>query len=159
MTLREDSNSQGESLAWPWETTRLTRRAVSAGVAAAAGGAAVLALGRFIGGAAAAPTTTSANQQCAAQVAAASPVAGKTQVVIENFTFNPDVLTVPVGTEVTWENKDDIPHTVTSDDKKTFASSLLDTGDRFTYTFTEPGTFPYFCSVHPMMTAKVVVQS
>jgi plastocyanin len=158
MTFREDINSQGDLVARPLETTRLTRRAVSAGVAAAAGGAVVLALGRFFDGAAAAQTTTSANQPCAAQ-AAASPVAGKTQVVVENFTFNPDVLTVPVGTEVTWENKDDIPHTVTSDDKKTFASSLLDTGDRFTYTFTKPGTFSYFCSVHPMMTAKVVVQA
>jgi plastocyanin len=162
MTFREDINSQGDLVARPLETTRLTRRAVSAGVAAAAGGAAVLALGRFFGGAAAAPTTSGASQPCAAQAAqaAASPIAGKTQVVvIENFTFNPDALTVPAGTEVTWENKDDIPHTVTSDDKKTFASSLLDTGDRFTYTFTKPGTFSYFCSVHPMMTAKVVVQS
>lgn len=158
MTFREDSNSQDDPGARPGETTRLTRRAVSAGVAAAAGGAAVLALGRLFDGAAAAPTTADATQQCAAQ-AAASPIAGKSQVVIENFTFNPDVLTVPVGTEVTWENEDDIPHTVTSDDKTTIASSLLDTGDRFTYTFTKPGTFSYFCSVHPMMTAKVVVQS
>jgi plastocyanin len=88
---------------------------------------------------------------------AASPTAG-VQAAIDNFSFAPATLTVPVGTEVTWVNHDDIPHTVTSADKTTFGSELLDTDDRFVYRFTEPGTFPYFCSLHPFMTAQVVVR-
>jgi plastocyanin len=87
----------------------------------------------------------------------ASPTAG-VQVAIDNFSFNPPTLTVAVGTEVTWVNHDDIPHTVTSNDTTTFASDLLDTDDTFTYRFEAPGTFPYFCSLHPFMTANVVVQ-
>jgi plastocyanin len=79
------------------------------------------------------------------------------EVSIENFSFGSAALTVPVGTTVTWINKDDVPHTVMSTEK-VFGSSVLDTDDKFSYTFTKPGTFPYFCSVHPKMTAKVVVK-
>jgi len=79
-------------------------------------------------------------------------------VNIANFAFTPEVLTVPVETEVVWMNRDTIQHTVTSDDQTTFASSLLGSGDTFSHHFGEPGTFPYHCSVHPFMTAKVVVQ-
>ena len=78
-------------------------------------------------------------------------------VNIENFSFGSAALTVPVGTTVTWINKDDVPHTVISTEK-VFGSSVLDTDDKFSYTFTKPGTFPYFCSVHPKMTGKVVVR-
>ena len=88
----------------------------------------------------------------------ASPAAPGPQVTIAHFAFTPDVLTVPVGTEVVWINQDNIQHTVTSDDNTTFASSLLGGGDNFSHRFDEPGIFPYHCSVHPMMTAKVVVQ-
>jgi len=78
-------------------------------------------------------------------------------VKIDNFSFGPASLTVAAGTTVTWTNNDDVPHTVVSDDKL-FKSKALDTDDKFSYTFTKPGTYNYFCSVHPKMTAKIVVQ-
>lgn len=78
-------------------------------------------------------------------------------VNIDNFSFGSGTLTVPAGTTVTWINRDDVPHTVVSTDQ-VFASSVLDTDDKFSYTFTKPGTYPYYCSVHPKMTAKVVVR-
>jgi plastocyanin len=80
------------------------------------------------------------------------------EVKIDNFTFAPKDLTIPAGTVVRWINRDDIPHTVVSDDKSTFRSKALDTDDSFSYTFTKPGTYSYFCSIHPKMTAKVIVQ-
>jgi len=82
----------------------------------------------------------------------------ETQVKIDNFTFGPPEVTVNAGTTVKWVNRDDIPHTVVSDDKATFKSKALDTDDAFSYTFTKPGTYPYFCSIHPKMTGKVVVK-
>jgi plastocyanin len=81
-----------------------------------------------------------------------------TQVKIDNFTFAPVALTIPVGTTVQWVNRDDIPHTVVSDDKSTIKSKVLDTDEQFSYTFTKAGTYSYFCSIHPKMTGKVVVQ-
>jgi len=96
--------------------------------------------------------------------AASSPAAGASDatakeaaVKIDNFSFSPATITVPAGTTVRWTNRDDIPHTVVSDDK-VFKSKALDTDEDFTYTFTKPGTYSYFCSIHPKMTAKVVVQ-
>jgi plastocyanin len=83
---------------------------------------------------------------------------GGIEVKIDNFTFGPASLTVAAGTTVTWINKDDVPHTVVSDDKATFKSKALDTGDQFSYTFAKPGKYQYFCSVHPKMIAEVVVQ-
>ena len=80
------------------------------------------------------------------------------EVKIDNFSFLPAVITVPAGTTVRWTNRDDIPHTVVSDDHTTFKSKPLDTDEQFTYTFTKPGTYSYFCSIHPKMTGKVVVQ-
>jgi 3',5'-cyclic-AMP phosphodiesterase len=79
------------------------------------------------------------------------------RVSIDNFSFTPNTLTVPVGATVTWTNKDDVPHTVVST-KKQFASRALDTDERFSYQFTAPGTYPYYCSVHPTMTGTVVVK-
>ena len=78
-------------------------------------------------------------------------------VKIDNFSFSPATITVPAGTTVRWTNGDDIPHTVVSDDKM-FKSKALDTDEQFSYTFTKPGTYGYFCSIHPKMTGKVVVQ-
>ena len=75
---------------------------------------------------------------------------------IDNFTFAPARLTVKAGATVTWRNEDDIPHTVTST-TQLFKSKALDTEDSFSFTFTEPGTYQYFCSLHPRMTATVVV--
>jgi amicyanin len=80
-----------------------------------------------------------------------------TEVKIDNFTFGPAELSVPVGTTVTWTNRDDIPHTVVSTDK-VFKSKVLDTDEKFSFTFSKAGTYPYFCSIHPKMTGKVVVQ-
>jgi len=79
------------------------------------------------------------------------------EVSIDNFSFTSMTLTVPAGTTVTWTNKDDVPHNVISTDKL-FASPVLDTDEKFSYTFTKPGEYPYYCSIHPKMTAKVVVQ-
>ena len=79
------------------------------------------------------------------------------EVRIDNFSFGPTDVTVPAGTTVTWTNHDDIPHTVMSTDK-VFKSKVLDTDEKFAFTFSTPGTFPYFCSIHPKMTGKVVVR-
>lgn len=78
-------------------------------------------------------------------------------ITIDNFSFTPKEITVAAGTTVTWMNHDDVPHTVISTDKK-FRSKALDTGDQFSFTFTDVGAYPYFCSVHPMMTGKVIVK-
>lgn len=85
---------------------------------------------------------------------ATGPVAS---VKIDNFSFGPQTLTVSVGTTVTWTNRDDIPHTVVSTDN-VFKSKVRDTDETFSYTFTKTGTYDYYCSVHPKMTGKVVVQ-
>jgi len=79
------------------------------------------------------------------------------QVKIDNFSFIPETLTVKAGTTVTWVNKDDVPHTVVSTTKK-FSSKVLDTDDKYGHAFTDPGTYEYYCSVHPHMKAKVIVQ-
>lgn len=80
-----------------------------------------------------------------------------TEVRIDNFSFGPTTLTVAVGTTVTWTNHDDIPHTVVSTDG-VFKSKVLDTDEKFSFTFSKAGTYPYFCSIHPKMTGKVTVQ-
>jgi plastocyanin len=79
------------------------------------------------------------------------------EVFIDNFSFSPATLTVQAGTSITWTNRDDIPHTVVAEDKS-FKSKVLDTGEKFTFTPTQPGTYGYFCSIHPKMVAKLVVQ-
>src|SRR5579863_366892 len=78
-------------------------------------------------------------------------------VTIDNFTFTPKELTVPVGTTVKWVNHDDMPHTV-MDTNKSFRSKPLDTDDTFSFTFATAGTFNYFCSLHPQMVGKITVQ-
>jgi plastocyanin len=78
-------------------------------------------------------------------------------VKIDNCVFGPQTLTVPVGTTVTWTNSDDIPHTSVSTEG-VFKSKVLDTDENFSYTFTKAGTYPYYCTIHPKMTGKVVVQ-
>jgi plastocyanin len=91
--------------------------------------------------------------------ARAAQKAASAEVKIDNFSFGPATLTVPAGTAVTWTNRDDIPHTVTSsDDPRLFKSKVLDTDEKFSFTFTKEGTYPYFCSIHPKMTAKVIVE-
>jgi plastocyanin len=95
-------------------------------------------------------------------VAGAFPVASAqatgAEVQIDQFTFAPHQVTVKAGTTVTWINDDDVPHTVASS-TKLFKSKTLDTKDRFSFTFTTPGTYEYFCSLHPHMTGAVVVEA
>jgi plastocyanin len=80
-------------------------------------------------------------------------------VTIDNFAFAPATLTVAPGTKITWNNKDEEPHTVTSaDGGKTFKSEALDTDDKFSFTFATPGTYKYFCSIHPHMVGTIVVK-
>jgi plastocyanin len=90
-----------------------------------------------------------------ARVTAGSPA--NAAVKIDNFTFGPQTLTVPVGTTVTWTNSDDIPHTSVSTDG-VFKSKVLDTDEKFSFTFSTAGTYPYYCTIHPKMTGKIVVQ-
>ena len=78
-------------------------------------------------------------------------------VKIDNFTFGPQELKVKSGTTVTWTNEDDIPHTVVSPNN--FRSKPLDSEDKFSFTFTTPGTYKYFCSLHPHMTGTIVVEA
>ena len=93
------------------------------------------------------PSVTANDQRSAANAA----------VKIDNFVFGPQTLTVPVGATVTWTNSDDIPHTSVSTEG-VFKSKVLDTDEKFSYTFTTAGTYPYYCTIHPKMTGKVVVQ-
>ena len=89
----------------------------------------------------------------------ASPAdAGKYQVQIRNFHFMPARMTVPVGAQVTWTNTDEEPHIVVSTGNQFPSSPALDTGDRYQATFTKPGTYTYFCSIHPQMVATIVVK-
>jgi plastocyanin len=85
--------------------------------------------------------------------AATSPL----QVQVDNFTFGPATLTVPVNSTVTWVNKDDLPHVIASNDG-VFKSKALDTEDKYSYTFTKAGTYAYFCSIHPKMVGTIVVK-
>ena len=89
---------------------------------------------------------------------AESAATAAAEVKIDNFTFAPQRVTVKVGTTVTWINDDDIPHAIAST-TNAFRSKVMDTEDKFSFTFTTPGTFQYFCSLHPHMTATIVVEA
>ena len=93
----------------------------------------------------------------ASVTASDQPTGQNAEVKIDNFSFAPETIKVSVGTTVTWTNRDDIPHTVVSTDG-VFKSKVRDTDEKFSFTFTKAGTYSYFCSVHPKMTGKVVVQ-
>jgi amicyanin len=90
-------------------------------------------------------------------MAATPALAEDVAVKIGNFTFGPQELKVKAGTTVTWTNEDDIPHTVVSPNN--FRSKVLDTDGTYTFTFTTPGTYKYFCSLHPHMTGTIVVET
>jgi plastocyanin len=92
------------------------------------------------------------------QAASSEASTGSTsEVKIDNFAYTPGVVTVKAGTQVTWINHDDIPHTVDSTDGK-FKSQAMDTDDKFQFRFTEPGEYPFYCRMHPKMTGKIIVQ-
>jgi plastocyanin len=103
------------------------------------------------------PVTLAALVLALAGPARAEDVPAGPVVRIENFTFNPSKLTIKPGTTVTVENADDIPHSVVDKDGK-FRSKPLDTGDRFTMTFSDPGVITYFCGFHPHMVGKIIVK-
>jgi plastocyanin len=93
------------------------------------------------------------------EVAEAAKPANPQEVVIDNFRFSPRELTVAASTKVTWVNRDDVPHTATSTARpKLFDSRTLDTDGKFAHVFTTPGTYEYFCAVHPHMTGKIIVK-
>jgi plastocyanin len=104
--------------------------------------------------------TTGLMMSTVAAMTSAAPVLAPAAVTIGNFTFKNrlKVLTVKPGTVVTWTNADDIPHTVVSKDG-VFKSKVLDTGDKFSFTFTKAGQFGYYCSLHPHMTGTVIVKA
>ena len=91
-------------------------------------------------------------------VAAIATPAQTNDISIDNFKFAAPTITVPVGAAVTWTNRDDVPHNVVSTDGA-FKSPVLDTGQKFSHTFETPGTFKYYCSLHPRMTTAEVVQA
>jgi plastocyanin len=90
---------------------------------------------------------------------AKAQTAATAAVSIDNFTFNPQTVTVKAGTTVTWTNKDDIPHGIAATNNAFKRSQALDTDDSFSFTFTTPGTYQYFCYIHPHMTGSIVVEA
>jgi len=84
-----------------------------------------------------------------------APVASDA-VTIQNFAFSPATVTIKAGTTLTWTNRDQDPHTVSAM-SGAFHSPTLNTGQSYQYTFTTPGRFDYLCTIHPFMTATVVV--
>jgi len=108
-------------------------------------------------GAAAVPAAPTAEAMRAAPGSGAMACPGQNQVAIKNFSFTPATLTVAAGTTMTWTNHDDVPHTVTAADKS-YTSGAIDTDGTFSPQFTTPGTYKYFCSIHPTMTAQIIVK-
>jgi plastocyanin len=102
---------------------------------------------------------SASNARFGASAASAQGAAKSQEVVvkIDNFSYMPHDITVAAGTTIIWVNNDDIPHTVVST-TDVFKSRALDTDDKFSFKFDKPGTYEYFCSIHPKMTAKVIVQ-
>jgi plastocyanin len=92
-----------------------------------------------------------------ARLTAAEPTSSANVVNIDNFSFAPKELTIAAGTQITWTNKDDVPHTIVSVDHQ-FKSKTLDTDEKFSFIFQSAGTYEYFCSIHPKMTGKIIVK-
>ncbi|HEX2330883.1 MAG TPA: cupredoxin family copper-binding protein [Candidatus Angelobacter sp.] len=80
-----------------------------------------------------------------------------TEVKIDNFSFNPPTLKVKAGTTVQWTNRDDLPHNVVAEEKA-FRSKAMDTDEQFSFTFDKPGTYAYFCGLHPKMKGTITVE-
>jgi plastocyanin len=88
-----------------------------------------------------------------------APATAAKKVSIGNFTFSPATLEVPVGTTLQWVNEDDVPHTILGTERESpLRSPALDTDDRYSVVLTQPGTYHYFCSLHPHMTGTVIVK-
>lgn len=93
----------------------------------------------------------------AADAVSTPPTSKSIEVKVDNFTFAPETITVPANADVTWLNRDDVPHVIASTDGL-FRSKALDTDDKYTFTFTKPGTYSYFCAIHPKMVGKIIVR-
>ncbi len=107
-----------------------------------------------------APTATTAPAPTATTAAATPVNSTQVAIAIQNFSFNPQTITIKTGTTVTWTDKDTTPHTVTSDSgaPASFNSGpLAAPGGTFKFTFTQAGTYTYHCMIHPSMTATIVV--
>jgi plastocyanin len=88
-----------------------------------------------------------------------SGFAGDSSIIIKNFKYSPAVVTIGVGSKVTWTNFDEEPHTVSDTSKaQLFRSKVLDTKDQYSHTFTSPGEYEYFCTIHPMMRGRIIVK-
>jgi len=87
---------------------------------------------------------------------AATTNADARDVLVDNFSFAPATTSVPVGSTITWTNRDDVPHNIVSTEQK-FKSPVLDTDEQFSHRFDAPGSYKYFCSIHPKMTGRIVV--
>jgi plastocyanin len=95
----------------------------------------------------------------AATAYAAAPQSAAVSVRIDNFSFQPRELAIAAGTTVTWQNADDVPHTATSKgEPQVFDSGALDTDEKFSFTFSKPGRYAYYCKVHPHMTGLITVK-
>ena len=102
-------------------------------------------------------TVLPASERASAAAGSPDSTGPVAEVKIDNFAFTPGVITVKAGTQVTWINHDDIPHTVDSTQGK-FKSAAMDTDGTFQFRFTEPGEYPFYCRMHPKMTGRVIVQ-
>ena len=107
-----------------------------------------------------APTATTAPTATATSATQTTPTtASGTMISIQNYDYSPNTLTISVGTTVTWKNLDNVPHTVADmNNPRSFGSKLLTNGTTYSYTFTQAGTFQYFCTMHPFMTGTIIVQ-
>ena len=90
-------------------------------------------------------------------LAAPPPAPAPAAIVLKSFHFSPAELSVPLGTTVSWTNRDEEPHTIASVDGA-FRSGALDADEVFRYTFTRAGTYRYVCTIHPQMTGTIVVR-
>jgi amicyanin len=106
------------------------------------------------------PAFRSALLACLVSLCAISPAAAQekaAEVHIDNFSFTPAEITISPGTTVTWENRDDIPHNIVATNKA-FRSKVMDTEQKFSFTFGTLGVYEYFCALHPHMKGKVIVK-
>ena len=133
---------------------RVSRRGFALGLAIVGGMAAI---GRTTLGHQATSISPGSSPVASPAASPGATPAAAAMVTIANFSFTPAILHVSVGSEVTWVNTDSVAHTVTSDDKTTFASPPLQQNDHFSFRFPSAGTFAYHCSIHPSMTAQVIV--
>ncbi len=104
--------------------------------------------------------TSSQNPASTPGATTPAPATGSTTIMIKNFAFTPDMLTVRTGTTVTWSNQDSTTHQIGSDagSSVAFSSDPLPIGASYQFTFTAPGTYWYHCLIHPSMKATIVVQ-